>query len=313
MDGSDPVDDRPGVTELLGQPLGFKVTFEEVEGVVVRFESWIYPELRTRVDFIDGEALWTIELEPVPDDTFFPGWYDPLAFSAAMPRDAAVALVTAASPARMGPEAIPLDDAGPEFAGATMLVVIRSSSGSLMINLSTSRRCRWRRGRHHEPQRCPSRDGLLLAGGLVVPSPLVETTPSAAGVPLPLGANEVVSLLNFFGSVNKRCADANDRYFRAGCRGGWIRSRKRCDFDRAPGSHADKPAGRHQCRGTRSRGDRELVVDVVGHIAEPLRTDRSGSGRRDNLGRDHRAVGPVRGAVRTLLGATRVRRGQPRS
>ena len=110
------------MVELLGQPFAFKVTFEEVEGVVVRLESWIYPQLSTRVDFIDGEALWTVEIDPVPNDTFFPGWYDPLAFSAAMPRDVAVAVVTAASPAGMEPEAILLDEAGPEFAGATMLV-----------------------------------------------------------------------------------------------------------------------------------------------------------------------------------------------
>jgi len=116
------VDDRPGVVELLGQPFAFKVTFEEVDGTVVRFESWVYPELSTRVDFIDGEALWTIEIDTVPDDTFFPGWYDPLSFTVAMPRDDVVDVVTAASPAGVEPEAIPLDDAGPEFAGATMLV-----------------------------------------------------------------------------------------------------------------------------------------------------------------------------------------------
>jgi hypothetical protein len=45
---------------------------------------------------------------------------------------------------------------------------------------------------------------LVLTGGLVVPSPLVPTAPTAAAVPLPPGANAVVSILNFFGSVNSR-------------------------------------------------------------------------------------------------------------
>jgi len=45
---------------------------------------------------------------------------------------------------------------------------------------------------------------LLLASVLVVPSPIVGTAPSEAGLPLPPGANAVVSILNFVGSVNSR-------------------------------------------------------------------------------------------------------------
>jgi hypothetical protein len=30
------------------------------------------------VDFVEGEAVLTVEIEPVPEGTFFAAWYDPL-------------------------------------------------------------------------------------------------------------------------------------------------------------------------------------------------------------------------------------------
>ena len=116
------MDDRPGVLDYLGPPDAFDISFVEVDGIEVRMESWRYDQFLTRVDFVDGEAVWTMEIEPVPDGTLFAAWYDPLAFEAGMSEADISQLVTAASPAGMEPQRIDLSEGGEDLAGGTVLV-----------------------------------------------------------------------------------------------------------------------------------------------------------------------------------------------
>jgi hypothetical protein len=116
------VDDRPEVLEYLGRPDAFSISIVEVEGVKVRMESWRYYQFGTRVDFVDGEAVWTIEIEPMPDGTIFAAWYDPLTFEVGMTGVEASQVAAAASPAGTVPEMIDLSDGGEDLVGGVALV-----------------------------------------------------------------------------------------------------------------------------------------------------------------------------------------------
>ncbi len=79
-----PLDSRPTVLEEMGLPDAFKITFQDLDGQVVRWESWSYFDFTTMFEFIDGELLWTIELEPVPDGSIYAFFYEPGQFQAGM-------------------------------------------------------------------------------------------------------------------------------------------------------------------------------------------------------------------------------------
>lgn len=89
----EPEDRRETVLELMGPPDAFRITFQELEGSVVRMEEWSYFDALTRFDFIDGELLWTVELEPVPDGTLYAHRYDPRNFTAYMSTSQVTALL----------------------------------------------------------------------------------------------------------------------------------------------------------------------------------------------------------------------------
>jgi hypothetical protein len=116
------VDDRPEILATLGRPDAFDISIVVVEGVQVRMESWRYYQYGTRVDFVDGEAVWTAAIEPMPDGTLFAAWYDPLAFETGMTGAEIAQLVAAASPAGTEPTAIDLAEGGEDLAGGTALV-----------------------------------------------------------------------------------------------------------------------------------------------------------------------------------------------
>lgn len=116
------VDNRPGVLAYLGPPDAFDIAFVQVEGGVVRRESWRYYQYATRVDFVDGEAVLTMEIEPMPDGTLFAAWYDPLAFDEGMTGDEVAQVAATASPAGMEPESLDLSEGGEDLAGGTALV-----------------------------------------------------------------------------------------------------------------------------------------------------------------------------------------------
>jgi len=79
-----PLDSRPTVLEEMGPPDAFLIKFQELEGQTIRWETWSYFDFTTLFEFIDGELLWTIELEEVPDGSIFAHWYDPADFQAGL-------------------------------------------------------------------------------------------------------------------------------------------------------------------------------------------------------------------------------------
>jgi hypothetical protein len=115
-------DDRPEVVSYLGLPDAFTISEIMLEGTPVRVETWLYYAFSTRVDFVDGEATWTMDIEPVPEDSILPAWYDPMAFELGMSQAEAARVAAAASPANMSPEWIDLADAGEDLSGGSMLV-----------------------------------------------------------------------------------------------------------------------------------------------------------------------------------------------
>ena len=116
------IDDRPEIMEFLGVPDAFDISIVEVEGVNVRMESWRYYQYGTRVDFVDGEAIWTIEIEPLPDGTICAAWYNPLEFEVGMSATEAIQVATAASPAGFVPEFIDLSEGGEDLVDGSVLV-----------------------------------------------------------------------------------------------------------------------------------------------------------------------------------------------
>ena len=116
------IDDRPEVVSYLGLPDAFTISEIILEGVPVRVETWRYFAFEMRVDFVDGEATWTIDIEPAPEDSILPAWYDPLAFELGMSPSEAALVATSASQAAMTPEVIDLSEGGEDLSGATMMV-----------------------------------------------------------------------------------------------------------------------------------------------------------------------------------------------
>lgn len=75
------VDRRGAVLGELGGPDAFVITVDEVGGSVSRFESWSYFAAGTQIDFVDGELLWDVEIDGLPDGSLLPLMYDPLEFA----------------------------------------------------------------------------------------------------------------------------------------------------------------------------------------------------------------------------------------
>ena len=78
-------DARPETLRLMGLPDAFSIEWQDLDGQRVRWEEWSYFDQGTRFDFIDGELLWTIDIDPAPDGSLFAHFYDPLEFDDGMP------------------------------------------------------------------------------------------------------------------------------------------------------------------------------------------------------------------------------------
>lgn len=115
------VDDRPSVLERLGAPDSFQITLDEIEGVMVRFESWSYHDLGSRIDFVDGAAAWNIEIDDIPNGSLLPIWYTPVDFELLMTLEEAKGVATDLSPAGQSPTAIDLSDGGEDYEDTTLL------------------------------------------------------------------------------------------------------------------------------------------------------------------------------------------------
>lgn len=79
-----PEDRRHEIISQLGPPDAFSLEWQELEGRQIRWEEWSYFDFRSRFDFVDGELVWTLDIEPAPDGSVYAHAFDPLAFQPAM-------------------------------------------------------------------------------------------------------------------------------------------------------------------------------------------------------------------------------------
>ena len=79
-----PEDRRQEVLNQLGPPDAFTLEWQELEDQTVRWEEWSYFDYHARFDFVDGELLWTLDIDPAPDGSVFAHAFDPLAYEAGM-------------------------------------------------------------------------------------------------------------------------------------------------------------------------------------------------------------------------------------
>jgi len=82
-----PEDRRQEILSQLGPPDAFSLEWQELEGRRVRWEEWSYFDFRSRFDFVDGELVWTLDIDPAPDGTLYAHAFDPLAFEAGLSSD----------------------------------------------------------------------------------------------------------------------------------------------------------------------------------------------------------------------------------
>jgi hypothetical protein len=86
-------DQRAGILAQLGPPDAFTLRWHQLEGQTVRWEEWSYFDFQSRFDFIDGELLWTLDIEPAPDGSFYAHDYDPLQFQTGLSQDQVLAML----------------------------------------------------------------------------------------------------------------------------------------------------------------------------------------------------------------------------
>ena len=77
----DSVDRRPALLSELGEPDACVITVDEVDGELSRFESWSYYEAGSQIDLVDGEVLWDVEIDDVPDGSLYPLVVSPMDFT----------------------------------------------------------------------------------------------------------------------------------------------------------------------------------------------------------------------------------------
>lgn len=78
--GFESVDRRSELLSELGAPDAFVITVDELGGEVSRLESWTYYEAGSQIDLIDGEILWNVEIDDLPDGSLLPLTYSPMEF-----------------------------------------------------------------------------------------------------------------------------------------------------------------------------------------------------------------------------------------
>lgn len=84
-------DQRGQILAQMGPPDAFTLRWHQLEGQMVRWEEWSYFDFQSRFDFVDGELLWTLEIDPAPDGSFYAHDFDPLQFRAGQNRNQVLA------------------------------------------------------------------------------------------------------------------------------------------------------------------------------------------------------------------------------
>jgi hypothetical protein len=107
-------DQRPRTLDLLGAPDAFALQWQELNGQTVRWEEWSYFDFESRFDFVDGELLWTMDIDPAADGSIYAHAFSPLDFEAGMSVAEVQAMLPDISMARM-----PLEEA--DIPGGLML------------------------------------------------------------------------------------------------------------------------------------------------------------------------------------------------
>lgn len=90
---NDPDDDRDDVLAELGPPDAFILQVGEIDDGSARFESWTYFAASTQIDFLDGEVLWDIEIDPVDEGALLPILYSPAEFDLLASKDDTTAIL----------------------------------------------------------------------------------------------------------------------------------------------------------------------------------------------------------------------------
>ncbi|MBE0697678.1 MAG: hypothetical protein IH586_12220 [Anaerolineaceae bacterium] len=114
-------DDRLELIARLGWPDSFTITIQTIEGVEVRCETWRYYQYATRVDFVDGEIAWTMEIDPAPEGAIFPAWYYPLDFENGMSPADAARMAAISAPTGEETQTIDLSSAGEDLQDAVIM------------------------------------------------------------------------------------------------------------------------------------------------------------------------------------------------
>lgn len=115
------IDRRPAILSELGSPDSFVITVDEIDGVISVFESWTYYDARTQIDLIDGEVLWDMEIEPLPEGSWLAVTFSPTEFTMLASRDETMAALGAVALTQI--DATDTDVAGAElWAGEQLLL-----------------------------------------------------------------------------------------------------------------------------------------------------------------------------------------------
>jgi hypothetical protein len=77
-------DRRPEVLALMGAPDAFTLEWQMLNDQLVRWEEWSYFDFGSRFDFVDGELLWTIDIDPAADGSIYAHTFDPMIFQPGM-------------------------------------------------------------------------------------------------------------------------------------------------------------------------------------------------------------------------------------
>ena len=77
-------DRRPEVLALMGVPDAFTLEWQVLNEQYVRWEEWSYFDFGSRFDFVDGELLWTIDIDPAADGSIYAHTFDPMIFQPGM-------------------------------------------------------------------------------------------------------------------------------------------------------------------------------------------------------------------------------------
>jgi hypothetical protein len=84
--------------------------------------------------------MWTFDLEPVPDETLFAAWYNPLEFENGLGVEEASQLVADSSPADAEPQELSLTEGGDGLEDGVMLVgdqIILGFEGNQLVYVET--------------------------------------------------------------------------------------------------------------------------------------------------------------------------------